>query len=99
MSETRRLFTVRDGVVRETIYDDSDGRLVVHTRQDLDEILAGIARDREAMRHGDMKKVATLPAFVVEDLINRGIYDDQDAFDAWLNSSEAEPWRVWRGRV
>ena len=99
MAETRRLYTVDGGIVRETIYDDSNGRLVVAMRQNVDEILAGIARDQENLRRTEMRKVATLPAFVVEDLTYRGIYDDRDAFDAWLNSSEADPWRVWRGRV
>lgn len=99
MPETRRLYTVDGGIVRETIYDDSNGRLVVAMRQNVDEILAGIARDQENMRRTKFKKVATLPAFVVEDLTHRGIYDDPDAFDAWLNSSEADPWRVWKGRV
>lgn len=100
MAEQRRLYMVQGGVVRESIYDDdAPDRLVVHTAQDLEEILAGIARDREIQRHGLNKRVATLPAIVVEDLIHRGIYDDPDAFDAWLNSSEAEPWRVWRGSV
>jgi hypothetical protein len=87
------------GIVRETIYDDSDGRLVVAMRQNVDEILAGIARDRDNLRRTTNKKVATLPAFVVEDLTKRGIYDDPDAFDAWLNSSECDPWRVWNGRI
>jgi hypothetical protein len=99
MPETRRLYTVDGGIVRETIYDDSNGRLVVAMRQNVDEILAGIARDQENLRRTEMRKVATLPAFVVEDLTHRGIYDDPDAFDAWLNSSAASPWRVWKGRV
>ena len=100
MTETKKLYTVRDGIVRETIYDDdAPERIVVHTQQDIEEILAGIARDREIQRHGMNKRVATLPAFIVEDLIHRGIYHDPDAFDAWLNSSEADPWRVWKGRV
>ena len=100
MAETRKLYMVQDGIVRESIYDDdAPDRLVVNTRQRLDEILAGIARDRETMRHGNNKKLATLPAFVVEDLIHRGIYNDPDAFDAWLNSSECDPWRVWKGTV
>jgi len=90
---------VRDGIVRETIYDPMEGRLVVAMRQNVDEILAGIARDQDNMRKTNNKKVATLPAFVVEDLTYRGIYNDPDAFDAWLNSSEADPWRVWKGRV
>ena len=90
---------VRDGIVRETIYDPGEGRLVVNMRQNVDEIIAGIERDRDNMKRTMNKKVATLPAFVVEDLTHRGIYDDRDAFDAWLNSSEADPWRVWKGRV
>jgi hypothetical protein len=90
---------VRDGIVRETIYDPGEGRLVVQMRQNVDEIIAGIERDRDNMKRTMNKKVATLPAFVVEDLTYRGIYDDRDAFDAWLNSSEADPWRVWKGRV
>jgi hypothetical protein len=74
MAEVKRLYMVRDGIVRETIYDDDvPDRIVVHTTQDIEEILDGIARDRETMRHGTNKKLATLPAFVVEDLINRGI--------------------------
>ena len=97
--ETRRLYMVQGGIVRETIYDESEGRLVVSAQQVLDEILAGIARDRENMRKSEFKKVATLPGVVVEDLTKRGIYDDRDAFDRWLNSSEAAPWRVWQGRV
>jgi hypothetical protein len=90
---------VRDGIVRETIYDASEGRLVVNATQYLDQILDGVARDRENMARSEFKKVATLPAIVVEDLIKREIYDDPDAFDRWLNSSEAEPWRVWQGRI
>ena len=90
---------VADGIVRETIYDPGEGRLVVNLRQNVDEILAGIKRSRETMRHGINKVVAQLPAFVVENLTYRGIYDDRDAFDKWLNSSEADPWRIWKGRV
>jgi hypothetical protein len=97
--ETRRLYMVRDGIVRETIYDASEGRLVVNATQYLDEILAGVARDRETMRKTENKKIATLPAVVVEDLIKREIYDDPERFDRWLNSSEATPWRVWQGRI
>jgi hypothetical protein len=90
---------VRDGIVRETIYDPGEGRLVVQMHQNVDEIIAGIERDRDNMKRTMNKKVATLPAFVVEDLTYRGIYNDRDAFDKWLNSSEADPWRVWKGRV
>ena len=70
------------------------------TRQDVAPILAGIARDREISRRGSsMYHVARLPMYIVEDLIHREIYDDQDAFRKWLNGPEATLWRTWRGRV
>ena len=58
MTETKRLYMVQDGIVRETIYDDdAPDRIVVHTAQDIEEILDGIARDRETMRHGHNKSL------------------------------------------
>ena len=56
-------------------------RLVVVLHQvNVDEILAGIiagaiARTRRGQT--EMKKVATLPAFVVEDLTYRGVWRDE----------------------
>ena len=100
MGEQKRRYQARDGVTRDLIYNpDEPGVLTVHTRQDLGPIIDGIARDREIMPHGVNKHVARLPMFIVEDLIHREIYDDQDAFKKWLNSNEAAPWRIWRGQV
>jgi hypothetical protein len=100
VTERKRVYQDAFGVRRTLIADDErPDRFVVHTEQDLEEILAGVARDRELMRHGDDKVVATLPAIVVEDLIHRGIYHDEDAFRRWLNGPEAAPWRKWQGRV
>jgi hypothetical protein len=100
MGEARRRYEVRDGVARTLIYDtDQPDRFHVQTTTDIEPILESIARDRETMRHGVNKVVARLPKFVVEDLIHRGIYHDEDAFKAWLNSPEATPWRIWRGVV
>ena len=67
--------------------------------QDIEPILDGIARDREIMPHGRDKLVARLPTFIVEELIHRGIYFDEDAFKRWLNGPEATPWRIWQGQV
>ena len=97
MGEARRVYAARHGVARETIYDD--GRLTLHTAQDVEPVLDGIARDRETMRHGVNKLVARLPLIVVEDLIKREIYDEGPKFKKWLNSPEADPWRVWKGVV
>jgi hypothetical protein len=40
-----------------------------------------------------------LPLIIVEDLIRRQIYDDPDAFNRWWRSNEANPWRIWGGRL
>jgi hypothetical protein len=100
VGEQKRRYFAANGVVKTAITDDDyPDRLVVHTEQDVGEILDGIARDREIMRHGVNKKLATLPTFIWEDLVIRGIAYDEDAFKKWLNSSEATPWRIWGGRV
>ena len=49
------------------------------------------------MRHGVNKLAARIPLTVYEDLKHRGIADDEAKFKAWLNSSEATPWRIWLG--
>ena len=100
MGEHKRRYMVRDGVARTSIVDDeAPNRLVVQTSQDLEPILDGIARDREIMLHGVNKLAARLPMVIVENLIERGIYGDEDAFKAWLNGPEAAPWRIWKGRL
>jgi hypothetical protein len=98
MGEARRRYVARDGVVRTLIADE--GGFVIRTDQDVEPILGSVARDREIMTNrGDNKVLGRLPAIVVEDLIRRGIYDDPDAFDRWWNTTEANPWRIWGGRI
>ncbi len=98
MGEARRRYQYRDGVARSTVYDD--GKLHVGISQDVEPILDSVARDREIMaNNGHNKLLGRLPAIIVEQLIHRGIYFDPDAFDKWWNSSEADPWRIWKGRV
>jgi hypothetical protein len=100
VGEAKRVYQNRHGVRRTTIVDeDNPDRLVVHTEQALDEIIDGIARDRETMRHGVNKVAARLPLFVYEDLVHRGIADDEDALKKWLNGPEARPWRIWQGEL
>jgi hypothetical protein len=100
MGEARRVYQARDGIRRTSIVDpDRPDDLTVKLEQDVEPILDGIHRDRELMRHGYNKLAARLPIIVVEDLIKRGIFFDEDAFKVWLNSDEARPWRIWKGRV
>jgi hypothetical protein len=97
VGEQKRRYQARDGIARETIFDGE--RLTIHTAMDVEPVLDSIARDRELMTHGVNKVVGRLPAIVVEDLIKRGLYYDPDAFDRWWNSYEADPWRIWKGRL
>ena len=97
MGEARKRYQLRDGVSRATITHDD--KLTVHVQQDIEPILDGIARDRETMRHGTNKLAARLPFVIYEDLKQRGIIDDEDAFKRWLNGPEATPWRIWQGQL
>ena len=101
MSERRTIYHDAFGVRRTLIEsDDVRQKFTIHTQQDVEPILDGIARDRELMRpRGDNKLAARLPLIVYEDLVLRGIADDEDAFKDWLNSPEAGPFRIWQGRL
>ena len=97
MGKSSRRYQFRDGVARSTIAHDD--KLTIATSQDVEPILDGIARDRETMRHGTNKLAARLPLVIYEDLKQRGIIDDEDAFKRWLNGPEATPFRIWQGQL
>jgi hypothetical protein len=99
MGEARRRYVARDGVIRTAIADE-DGGVALAISQDVEPVLDSIARDREIMpMNGPNKLLGRLPMIVVEDLIRRGIYYDLDAFDRWWNTTEANPWRIYQGRI
>lgn len=93
-----RVYQNRNGV-RRTFITDSDRPYspVVRTEQVLDEILDGIARDREMPNNGVNKLVARIPVTIFERAVHEGW--DEDKWKHWLNSEEATPFRIWRGRV
>jgi hypothetical protein len=98
MPERRTVYKDADGVRRTLITDDERPGFVVQTEQVLDQILDGIARDRELVRPGaDIKPAARIPIELYERMILEGW--DEDDFRKWLNSPAAEPFRIWRGRV
>jgi hypothetical protein len=100
MGEAKRRYEAGLGFARELITDaDNPHQFSTNLVQDVEPILDGIARDRDNMRHGVNKVAARLPMVIVEDLMNRGIWDDEDAMKKWLNSYDAAPWRIWKGRV
>jgi hypothetical protein len=98
MAERRTVYYDANGIRRTLIVDDERPGFVVQTEQNVDEILAGIARRRELMRQGgDTRHVAQIPVEIFERMVLEGWGPDDEA--RWLNSSEAAPWRIWRGRV
>jgi hypothetical protein len=100
VGEQKRRYFAQNGVTRDLVYDlDEPDRFGISIKQDVEPILDSIKRDQEIMRHGVNKLAARLPLFVYEDLVARGIIADEDRFRAWLNSSEAAPWRIWRGQL
>ena len=100
MGEARRRYDARDGVERTLILDDASSVFHVKHSQDVEPILNSIARDRELMRNdGDNKLTHRIPTIIYEELQRAGIADDPDLFKVWLNSSDADPWRIWQGRL
>jgi hypothetical protein len=101
MGEAKRVYRARDGVARTLITDDANPFTVtVQTTSDIEPVLDSIKRDQETMSHsGPNKLAARIPLFLYEELQRQGITEDESLFKAWLNSSEAEPWRIWRGRL
>ena len=101
MGEARRRYSSRAGVERTMLFDDSAPEVfhVKHT-QDVEPILDFIHRDREIMPNtGGNKLAARIPTIIYEELQRNGIADDPDLFKAWLNSSDAAPWRIWKGQL
>jgi len=99
MTERRTTYRNADGVRRTLITDDERPEdFAVHTEQVLDDILDSIERDRAIMRHDGVNKLlARIPIEVYERAVHEQ-WDDAD-WARWLNSSEAAPFRIWRGRV
>ena len=99
MSERQRVYRDADGVRRTLVWDDEDPDAVtVLTEQDVEPILDSVERDRAIMRHDGVNKLlARIPVAIYE----RAVLEQWDEGDwgKWLNSSEAAPFRIWRGDV
>ena len=99
MSERRIVYQNNAGIRRTLIADDErPDQFTVRTEQVLDEILDSVARDRELMAHNGVNKLAArVPVAIYE----RSIHEQWSEADwkRWLNSAEAEPFRIWKGRL
>ena len=99
MSERQRIYRDRDGVRRTMLWDDEDpDQVTVHTQQDVEPVLDSVERDRAMMAHDGVNKLlARIPVSIFERSVHEQ-WDDGD-WKRWLNSSEAAPFRIWRGAV
>ena len=101
MAEVRHLYSADGNVVRTIISSDLDPT-VFHVKhsQDVEPVLDSIARDRDIMPNNGYNKLShRIPTIIYEQLQRLGITEDPDRFKAWLNSSEADPWRIWPGML
>jgi hypothetical protein len=99
VGERQRVIRDRDGVRRTLLWDDEDPEQVtVHTQQDVEPVLDSVERDRAIMKHDGVNKLlARIPVSIFERSVHEG-WDEGD-WARWLNSSEAAPFRIWRGQV
>jgi hypothetical protein len=99
MSERQRIYRDADGIRRTLIWDDEDpDQVTVRTQQDVEPVLDSVERDRAIMKHDGVNKLlARIPISIFE----RSVHEEWDDGDwaRWLNSFEAAPFRIWRGRV
>jgi hypothetical protein len=98
MTERTRVYHNADGVRRTLIVDDERPGFVVNTEQDIEPVLDSVERDRAIMSHDGVNKLlARIPVSIFE----RSVHEQWDEGDwkRWLNSSEAAPFRIWKGKV
>ena len=99
MSEHKRIYRDRDGIRKTMLWDDEDpDQVTVKTEQDVEPVLDSVERDRAIMKHDGVNKLlARIPVSIFE----RSVHEEWDDGDwkRWLNSSEAAPFRIWRGDV
>lgn len=97
--ETRVVYHSRDGVIRTSISDSENPfQLRVFTEVEMDAVLEGIKRDREAVRPGSTNKLlARVPMTVMEQSIHEQ-WDEAD-WKKWLNDPDNAHFRVWQGNV
>jgi hypothetical protein len=97
--ERKYVYQNRNGVRRTLIIDEEKPfSPIIQVEQNLDEILAGIKRDRDTVRPGSVNKhVARVPVEVYELSIHQEWGEDD--WKKWLNDPDNEKFRIWPGRV
>ena len=92
----------RGSVVSQIQTDTTDPGRVHHIlSQDLQPIFDEIDTLKHNLhdRPTDMRPVATIPAAVVQQMMNEGSWNDEAHLKKWLNDPDNKCFRIWPGRV
>lgn len=92
--------------ITETFHFDETfdgGRIIHEVEQDVTDIVedckARMASTDERARYGDMAHVASIPMSIYNELLAKGIINDQQALKDWLNNPDNRVFRTRPGRV
>lgn len=95
-----------DILTRQTVnwHTDSDGNVVIESVQDVAPVVE-LSRaefnsfDERTPWKGDFHKVGSIPIVVWDDLVRRGIANDDAALRRWLDDSDNRAFRTRPGRL
>jgi hypothetical protein len=88
------------GILKTIVTEDTDpDRVVFVSEQDLDATFKSVALKREQAMSSDFKPVAEIPGVIVEEMMRNGSWNDPAAIKKWLNDTQNECFRIWRGKV
>lgn len=102
MSQKKYIYDANGTVARVLHADDRDpfGDFAIETIEDVEPLLESVKvlRDDHKAR-GDMKHVARVPVTIVEKAMREGWFNDQAAWNRFLNDPDNKDFRVWEGRL
>ncbi len=91
------------GIVRTFHYDPVEERFWIATEQNVEDLVEqnkAISNEITSLdRHGEMRRVASIPLNVYMELREKGIVQDQKAFKRWLNDPDNRFFRTSPGKV
>lgn len=99
-----RLFDIDEltGAVETFSYDENDETFTIARSEDVEPLIEMnryIANETPSNWRGDMHRVASIPAVIVEELQRKGILNDPERLRHWLNDRDNQVFRTRPGRV
>lgn len=91
--------------INQEFQESPDGKeFTIGTEQDIEPYLQANLDlrnmfDEHAGWKGDVHHVASIPDVVMDDLMRKGIYQDEKAFRKWLNDPENRCFRTRPGKI